>query len=212
MKRLLLIFTALLVAAGLSAQVKVRLGGIMDWDEENDVSHMGGLHFEIIGEHMGFGAEALGDSRLDDVQDTDGPGEAVWQGEVFLSYHIFGANSFIDPYVQLGAGNAGYVSWIDENNSDELALSLYPSFSAGINAVFDGGLILGMRHSYRPENNLVPGAGLPLADLAAHQTTLQIGYQFGGREKRERKEPDRKGCWKWCWCEDCEDCGCEDED
>ncbi len=212
MKRLFLIFTALMLCAGLSAQVKFRLGAIMDWDDEREVSHMGGLRMELVGENLGFGMEAMGDSRLDDAEDTSGPGEAVWQGEVFMSYHLFGNNTFIDPYVQAGIGNAGYVSWLDEDTADELNMSLYPSLSAGVNAVFEGGLILGMRYSYRPENNLVPGAGIPVTELSAHQTTLQIGYQFGGREKRERKERDNYGCWKWCWCEDCEDCGCEDED
>jgi len=209
MKRISLMIMTLMMGFTLFAQTKVRLGGIMDWDEEREVSHMGGLHLEVIGENFGFGFEAMGDTNLDnDTTGDNTPGEAMWEGEAFLSYHVFGNDSFIDPYVQAGVGNAGYVSWIDEETADYLALSLYPSFSAGINAVFEGGLVLGMRHSYRPENNIVPGAGIPASEMSAHQTTIQIGYQFGGREKRVRKErEERYGCWKWCWCDDCD---CDD--
>jgi hypothetical protein len=203
-KEIKLIFTflvAMLMTAGLSAQVKVRLGGIVDWDKETEQSKIGGMRFEVIGDNLGFGFDAMADfNREEEITHS-----VKWEGELFLSYHLLGNSSFIDPYLQAGYGNGGSVSWRDENTAEDLTLSLYPSLGAGVNVVFEEGLVMGCRWGNRPENNFIPGTNITRYDLAQNQFTLQLGVQLGGREPRYRKEESRDhshGSWKWCWCED----------
>ena len=209
MKKITIILMVVLVAAGLSAQVKFRMNGICDWDNEREVSNIGGLRLEFVGDRVGFGMDAMGNSNGDEKLVEGKDYWAVWQGEVFVNYHFFGNQAFLDPYLQGGFGCAGKDVWTAEGGSQDLNMSLYPSLAVGVNAVFEGGLMLGMRSSCRPSVRYVPGAGIPIYDMVRNQLTFNIGYQFGGREKRER-EKGRYGCWKWCWCDECDCDGHED--
>lgn len=202
-KQIFVLLMAMLLTTGLSAQVKLRLGGVVDWDQDQDVANLGGIQLELIGEHLGFGLNAMGDGLREEIE----PYSANWEGELFVSYHLFGNNSFIDPYLQAGVGNGGFVSWTSEDNVQDLQLSLYPAFHVGVNAVFEEGLYLGFNYGYRSYNRSIPATNITRYEQSRNQFTLQIGYQFGGREPRDRSEEREqgrekiRGSWKWQWCE-----------
>ncbi len=210
MKKITIVLVLVMITASLFAQVKFRMNGACDWHAEEEKSEMGGIRLELVGQELGFGVEVMGNSSCEDEPVEGETYWGEWQGEVFVNYHFFGNNSFLDPYLQAGYGCAGKDYWTVDEGSQELNISLYPSFSAGVNMVFKGGLILGIRNSYRPDNRYVPGSDLPVYDLSKNQFTLNIGHQFGGRDKRERARDERYGCWKWCWCED-GDCDRDDD-
>lgn len=207
-KLIIIVIAAMLWTTAISAQMKFRLGGSVDWNKELDDSNMGGLRLELIDDNLGFGLEIMADSDSDRTSfEQEASHYAAWQGEMFLSYHIFGNQSFIDPYAQVGYGNGGQVVW-NEEAAEEVSLALYPSLGWGVNAVFEEGLVMGFRNSYRWGSDPIPHGTFPLADVARNQFTLHIGYQFGGRQKKDRNEElrerdeDCRGSWKWVWVED----------
>ncbi len=183
----------------LPAQSAYRSAGLMTWewddhkDELSDLNeediHFFGFQSEIISHNVGYGLDALVNFREDSVNRS----LLDWQGQLFLRYHLFGSRSFLDPFLEAGAGNGGSVRITD---GKELKLSLYPYVGAGMNLVFKGGFFIGGRWSCKMTEWGIPGTSYPLTDLSRYQATLQIGmvYDWGRPEPHHRpRHPD-----PWC--------------
>jgi len=118
MKNKLLVFILLtLLSTGLNAEI--RLLGYMESDVQEQVEDESfvdridgknpvyGMAWEVIFDNIGLGGhygvyfKELVDYGLEEEWDMD------WKGDMFLSYHFFGEKTFIDPFVEIGIGNAG---------------------------------------------------------------------------------------------------------
>lgn len=191
LKKILSLLVMISATSTMLIQAEVRVGAQMTWEwdseksgirdlEEEDLS-LGGLQLEILGRNLGFGLDALADFR----QDLSEQWFFDWQGQLFLRYHLFENNCFLDPFLEAAYGNAGSVKLEDTENR-QLHLSLYPSLSAGLNLLFNEGLIVGGRLNYRLKNNPVPATDIETVDLGKHQATFYVGLRLGG-------SPDSRG-------------------
>ena len=192
----LILLIAATLAFNLSAYAETRLAGEMTWEwdsgksrirdiEEEDLS-LGGIQFEILGQNLGYGLDALVDFRHDPLERW----YFDWQGQLFLRYHLFGTDGFLDPFFEAGYGNAGSVL-MEEEEDQELKLSLYPSFSAGLNLLFHEGLFVGSRLSYRPINKGIPATDIETVNLKRYQAALYIGVSLQHRRSRKNDYFDR---------------------
>ncbi len=129
-----------------------------------------GMHYLVKFDRLGTGLEYPPyDWSLD------------WMGDFFVSYHFFGVGRFLDPFVEIGFGNAGrvdidrnYVYEWNPNQGGVSNMSLFPYIGARL-AVDLGGIVLGARIDYRPVVFPIPAtqfSGYPL-------TNLQVGFFAG---------------------------------
>ncbi len=192
-KHLVLTLLTTALAFNLSAHVETRLAGEQTWEwnsgkshirdiEEEDLS-LGGIQLEILGQNLGYGFDALVDFRQDPLERW----YFDWQGQLFLRYHLFGTDGFLDPFFEAGYGNAGSVL-LEEEEDKELKLSLYPSFSAGLNLLFHEGLFVGSRLSYRPINKGIPAADIETVALQRYQASLYLGISLGDCHNKRRDD------------------------
>jgi hypothetical protein len=127
-----------------------------------------------------------------------------WKGDFFLSYHILGGGSLVDPFVEFGWGNVGttlisspdyarYPDWEEEvSDGDALALSFYQYFGAGV-AVDLNGLLLGAKLSYIPSelSQPAPDSTLRAYDLQPFEVSFFGGVALGGhRNRHDRSRHD----------------------
>ncbi len=187
--RILVLILTLTAAATLSAHETFRTAGILASEPETDNSRMsereGGFSFwgleteAITSDNTGFGMDTIVNFYTDELNNS----MLDWQGQLFMRYHLFGAQSFLDPFIEAGIGNAGSVRLQD---GDELKMSLYPFLSAGGNLVFHGGFYAGMRWSWKLDQWTVPGTVIPLQDFAGHQVSFTVGYSYSLHERHYR--------------------------
>lgn len=160
-----------------------------------------GPQMEIIVDRVGFGWHTLVnfDHRETGFTDPAYDWTLDWLGDFFVSYHFFGGGSFLDPFVELGFGNAGRVDLGDESGywaeidgawkyevapwdpTEEAVqnLALYPYVGAGL-ALDLGGLLVGARLAYRPTVLPIPATQFEVYPLTNFQVGLFGGIALGG--------------------------------
>lgn len=122
-----------------------------------------------------------------------------WRGDFFLSYHVLGAGSVLDPFLEFGWGNAGsalisngedlcYPSWEDEvARGTATALSFYRYAAGGVAIDLDG-VLLGLRVSYLPAANTpLADASLEAYELPEFEVSVFGGAAFGGHRHPRRR-------------------------
>lgn len=149
---------------------------------------LSGWHWEVLLNRFGFGMHYA----LDLYQESSTHAMVDWKGDFFFSYHPFGAGSLIDPFFELGWGNAGsaqisdasdgeYPDWERAARSDDTtALTLYSYAATGL-ALDLKGLLVGARAAWMPHTlqEGVPGSGIPLFDLDEFELALFAGIALG---------------------------------
>jgi len=184
--RILTIILVTTTTAAVSAHETVRTAGIMasEWDSQGssrsraeDNHRFWGLETETITSDMtGFGMDALVDFYKDDLNNS----MLDWRGQLFMRYHLFGTQSFLDPFIEAGVGNAGSVRLADGEKPE---MSLYPFLSAGGNIMLHGGFFAGMRWSYKLDEWII-GTVIPQKELDRHQISFTVGYSYYGYNHR----------------------------
>lgn len=143
----------------------------------SDQSILWGFGWEVILDRLGFG----GDYNVRFFQDTTSAWWLDWVVPVlFMSYHPFGSNRILDPFLQVGFGSAGRVN-IDGGEgryADNLYLSLFPFIAAGLALNLDG-LLLSAKAAYTPYNGEIPAADIAAYPLGKLQVTLSAGLCIG---------------------------------
>lgn len=144
---------------------------------ENQDPEIAGLGWELIIKNIGISGEAgLGTSGALDTP------EALWrfQATGAVNYHLFGAGSFIDPFVFAGLGSAGQVTM---NPERQLAMNTHPVLGFGGNLDFRG-FFLGSKVRWTPQIWDVPNSRvLPYAQNPL-QLNIYAGFSFGPRRPR----------------------------
>ena len=162
-----------------------------------------GIHWEVItAGTVGFGMHGL-------VRFTSLPFAFAdqsltmwwldWIGELFVSLHIFGGGVVVDPFLEIGYGNAGraelyddiagtwsqdandlwYYRWNEQSYNNPRNLSLYPFVAAGV-ALDLQSFLIGLRITYRPIAHQIPGTQIANYPLKNIQASLFGGIAFGG--------------------------------
>ena len=209
----LIVIIAVIGTVSAGADATVRMAPVLaadfavrpTWDEVGSIFDdrsklFWGPQIEVITNRVGVGFRGLvnfenQETELDGVQYD---WSLDWLGDLYVSYHIFGTHSFIDPFFEFGFGNAGRVdidedpeSWmVDEEswmpagglyeyNDDALeSLALYPSVAVGVS--FDlGGLFIGARLSYRPLTFQIPATQFDVYPVTNFQFALFGGITLG---------------------------------
>jgi hypothetical protein len=136
-----------------------------------------GFGWEVIRRHVGFGGEYL----VDFFQDSGTQWWLDWYGQpFFISFHVFDARSFIDPFIQLGVGCAGRVlleRWAAPA-TENLFISIMPCLSAGLNLDLDG-FLLGAKVTWAPFLTPPPATHFENVPLGTIQCTLTAGLALG---------------------------------
>ncbi len=183
MKKSAALLLVLLILGGtLHAGGQVRLTGLgsMDYMNDDDVAWWGwdgsqvmhGLGWEVL---FG-GALGMGSDMTILFREAEGREHSFsWDGNLYLSYHLFGPRCGLDPFVLGGFGNAGTVLY----ETGETALTLYPFFGGGVNLLVGTNLIIGGRLYYIPYGRPVPGSGLPESPLGTYRAMISIGVALG---------------------------------
>ncbi len=137
-----------------------------------------GLGWEVLMGHLGLGESVL-------VDFNENPPSNWWLDwdaqALFISYHILGPKTFIDPFVNAGLGCAGRVFLGPGSSSeDRLLLTLYPFVGAGAALVLDG-LHLGAKLSYALDRSPIPATAIPGYPLGRFQAQVFVGFSLGPR-------------------------------
>lgn len=234
MKRTVTLTALLLLATALFAGPQFRLAthaytpfatlpeSADEWDHLIVPSHatLTGWHWEVVLNRLGFGMHY--GMQLTATEERDAPYLLDWKGDFFLSYHLFGGGSLIDPFVEVGWANAGrttvntanpeYPDWEDEVRSgNAVSLALYTYGAAGV-ALDLGGLLLGARLSYIPVETAspVPDPHVGFYELQRFELGIFGGIALGSHDRQrpdrgDRWEDDRRDRDRDAWWEDEED-------
>jgi hypothetical protein len=196
MKRIL-VSVILLVSAGLAfAQTEVRLTGhlALDFSErpsareaarafaDSENQLLWGPGWEVVMDHLSLGGTYL----VSFFQDETSGWWLDWYGEpLYVGYHLFGAGSFIDPFMQVGLGSAGRVTLDNETAADQdpLYLSIFPFIGGGLALDLDG-FIIGGRLSYYPSITPPPTTDFQNYPLDKFQVALFAGVGLGPYKQR----------------------------
>jgi hypothetical protein len=146
-----------------------------------------GLGWEAIIGHTGFGASYLVNFYKcgDDAWWLDWDAQAA-----YLSYHLLGANAFLDPFVDAGLGCAGRVFLGPGSRAEgapRLAISLYPFVSAGA-SVRLGGSRLGAKLSYDLDRSAIPATSIADYPLGRFQVSAFASLSCGWEGRRDRDD------------------------
>lgn len=165
---------------------------------------MTGWQWEVIFNYLGLGMHygvRLNEMVVDAESSTDW--YVDWKGDFFLSYHILGGGSVVDPFVEFGWGNVGtalvsspvygdyaeYPDWEDEvANGSAVALGFYNYFAGGV-AIDLNGFLLGAKVSYIPSEPASPilDPSIERYALAPFEVSLFGGVALGGhRDQKDR--------------------------
>lgn len=166
-----------------------------------------GWHWELIFGHFGLGMHY--GMRFYETELLESPYLVDWKGDFFLSYHIMGAGSVIDPFLELGWGNAGtatasyddrheYPDWEDElHGGTATALAHYTYVGAGL-ALDLNGLLLGVRVLHVPSELVspTPDPDVALYRMSPFELGIFGGIALGGHDRKSY----RKHHWHdWGW-------------
>jgi hypothetical protein len=152
-------------------------------DALGDERPLFGFGWEVIMDHVGFGAQYLVSFHEDDPDSW----WLDWNGQpAFVSYHLFGARSVIDPFVEGGIGCAGRVFLGPEEGEDwqpRLDITIYPFVGAGAALCLDH-FKIGAKLDYALGRSGVPATDIAEYPLGRFQVSVLAGVTFGtkGRE------------------------------
>jgi hypothetical protein len=162
---------------------------------------MTGWSWEVIFDHLGLGMH-YGIRFNEPVIESDAASDWYldWKGDFFLSYHVMGGGSVVDPFVEFGWGNVGtalvssserydYPDWEDEvEDGNAVALGFYNYFAGGV-AVDLNGLLLGVKVSYIPSEIAGPVTEPTIERYALSQFEVSLfgGVALGGHRNRRNR-------------------------
>lgn len=174
---------------------------------DDPASFFYGGHWEVItGGSVGFGMHGLtrftAGPMAEPVSDLDN-WWMDWNGDLFISFHLFGGGAVVDPFLEIGYGCAGRVeltqgpsgywsqgddglwtyTWYPESYEPVTNMSLYPCVAAGVAFDLDGFLI-GIRGAYRPVAHAIPATRIPNYPLKSVQISFIGGLALGGHDRR----------------------------
>lgn len=137
-----------------------------------------GPTFEFVFDKLGVGSFSL--CQFDDAT---GPWLINFDHNLFVSYHLLGDLSALDPWGSVGLASFGQVdasrgAQMGPNNLEGLTLSLSPRLTAGVNVKLDG-LLLGLSAQYTPYNWRVPASPILRAQGTNFQIGLSAAYALG---------------------------------
>lgn len=145
-----------------------------------------GIGWEVIVGQIGIG----GNYGVNFVRDDSYDWTVEWYAEaLFVSFHLFGAGAFIDPFAQAGIGCAGSV-FIDDASiagpgytvpldaSDILTIGIFPYASLGC-AFNLRGLVLGAKLNYTPFVSPPPVTNFDAYPLKRIQAVVFLGISLG---------------------------------
>jgi len=137
----------------------------------------GGFGWEVLFGNVGIG----GAYAVVFNQDAASNWWLDWETQpVYASYHLLGAKSFIDPFVDAGLGCAGSICLGPSENAGEgLALTIYPFVSAGATLELNG-LRLGAKLSYALGQSAIPVTTIPEYPLGRFQLSVFAGISIAG--------------------------------
>ena len=146
----------------------------------NDTT-FGGIGWEVVMDHIGIGGQYL----VDFHEDSPNGWWLDWNGQAaYASYHILGASSFIDPFVDLGVGSAGRVFLGPEaTGASRLAISVFPFASAGASLDLQG-FRLGAKLSCSLGHTAIPATSIPDYPLGRFQVSVFAGWSIGAHSAR----------------------------
>ncbi len=168
-----------------------------------------GLRWSMIINHFGFGMNYLVSfykTNLNGLFPLE-YSAIDWDGSISINYHILELGMKLDPYIEFGYGCAGssstniypdnlydlaYPDWIANEAGDTdyiyspsgkdgtmVNISLYPFIAGGL--AFDGdGFLAGVRLSYHPVINSIPGSWIEDYPLKSFKVDFYGGVAFGG--------------------------------
>lgn len=213
MRYLITTALVLVVAAALPAGPQFRLaansltpvpalpGSAAEWHDAAwpTEDSLGGWHWEVILNRVGFGMHYA--MRLVDTGYAPSPYSVDWKGDLFLSFHPLGGGSLVDPFVEIGWGNAGsadvrsasdtrYPNWKKRARDGSMTeLVLYRYAAAGL-ALDLRGLLVGARLAYMPTQfrNPIPDRSVAMYTLPELELGLFGGIALGshGHQRRSR--------------------------
>jgi hypothetical protein len=195
--KVIVVLLFVLLTGFLSAEV-FRIGGVgavevmnnpineefrQEFDNEIDI--IPGLYWEVILGKLGFGMTYLVNfTPIDtEIPDLEYEWYLDWIGSWDFRYHILSVigRSGIDPFLEIGFGNAGRVDISNYENSSELRdplqLSLFVQGGAGI-ALRLQQLHLGGKLLYRIGNSPVPATQFEIYPLKNFQIALFGGFSI----------------------------------
>lgn len=149
-----------------------------------------GWHWEVLVGRLGGGMHYATQVAWAPAGDVASVATALdWRGDWFFSYHLLGAGSLVDPFLEFGWGNAG--SALIANRVDAwgtaTALSFYRLIAGGVAVDLDG-VLLGLRVSYLPSSNApVADASLNAVELPELEVSMFGGAAFGGHRHARRR-------------------------
>jgi hypothetical protein len=102
-----------LLGGGAFAQLAIGVTGALHMDQQMSASEIAnayqngdnilyGAFVEILGKHLGLGVGANFTAPYDTI--GDGINLMDYDADLYLSYHLFKATSFIDPFLEAGVG------------------------------------------------------------------------------------------------------------
>lgn len=156
---------------------------------------LSGWHWEIIFSHFGFGMHyGVAFNEPATVNPDIAEWTVDWKGDFFLSYHLADDRWPIDPFVEVGWGNAGraamsdhdeyyYPDWEEELESgNALSLALFRYAAAGIGLEL-GSFVAGGKVSYLPTELVmpVPGTEIAMREISPFEFSFYAGVALGGR-------------------------------
>ena len=195
-RKILLIIVIFSVGAAVSSAAEFRLGGIggielansfsrseLQKEFDNKVIVYPGLYWEYIPGNLGIGMTYLVKfNRLaSTLPDMDYTWYFDWIGTLDARYHFL-RESFIDPFIEAGIGNAGRVDMTSygpglEGMRDELLLSLFGQMGGGVAFHFKE-MHLGVKMLYRFLNQPVPATDFSTYPLKNFQVSFFGGVAF----------------------------------
>ena len=196
------------LAGNMSTQVEtLPTGSVAEWQAlviPNEQT-MTGWSWEVVFDHLGLGMH-YGVRFNEPVTETESSTDWYmdWKGDFFLSYHVLGGGSLVDPFVEFGWGNVGtalvstheyydYPDWEEEvEHGSAVALGFYNYFAGGV-AVDLNGLLLGIKVSYTPSEIAGPitEPSIQRYALSPFEVSLFGGVALGGhRNERNRRHWD----------------------
>jgi hypothetical protein len=195
-RRTILILVFFMFAAGVSLADEFRLGGMggvelvnsfhkSDLRREFDsrVTVYPGLYWEYIPGNLGIGMTYLlkFNREASALPDIDHTWYFDWIGTVDVRYHFLN-ESFLDPFIEAGFGNAGRVDMTSyepesERMRDELLMSLFGQMGGGVAFHFKE-MHLGLKMLYRFINQPVPATGFGTYSLKNFHVSFFGGVTF----------------------------------
>lgn len=140
------------------------------------VPPFGGFGWEVVFKSIGVG----GDYQAKFSQSATSAWWLDWYGSgIYASYHVFGGDAWLDPFVRAGAGSSGRVILRGDTAGEAgLGISLFPLLGAGIALRLDDIIRIGAIVNFAPYQGPVPVTDIAERRIGTFQVGLFAGYTF----------------------------------